>query len=107
MFFADDATLFDSFDYVAIAAVILIKKKNELSYAALPLFISHRIASSRTAGITLYSRAKSATESRALNLPTITEVEIPVPANTGFPKETVGLMDIFLGSLSRSATTNG
>jgi hypothetical protein len=107
MLFTDDAALFDGFDHMAIAAVVLVKEENKLSYAALPLFISHRMASSRTAGATSYSRAKSATESRALNLPTMTEVDIPVPASTGLPKDTVGLMEMYLGSLSLSATTNG
>lgn len=50
MLFAPCAMLLYSCDDVWIAAVILIQKDDETAQAAFPRFISHRMASSSTAG---------------------------------------------------------
>jgi hypothetical protein len=65
--------------------------------ATATVLCSQRIASSICRGLRPHSEARSSMDSRALNLEATTEVEMPVPAITGLPKPTAGLIWISLG----------
>src|SRR5271165_655775 len=82
-------------------------KERSLQAATAAVRCSHRIASSICFGEMPYSEARSGTDSRALNLEETTAVEMPVPAITGLPKPTAGLIRISLGSFAVRSMTNG
>jgi hypothetical protein len=75
--------------------------------ATAAVLCSQPIASSISRGLRPYSEARSSIDSRALNLEATTAVEMPVPAITGFPKPTAGLIWISLGSFCVLSMTNG